>query len=155
MVQLADRFKESRGAPVDWGGRTVHMILETSVPSGKALCIEFLDPSPARVQGLRLKARGGALEVDGQLLDDVVLWSDSAPSRVEAIGHPRGGDAVLVRVWNAWRDSAGTMQAWIGNAGMLIDGEPGGAMRLRCSDGFDDPTFDDLTAELRIVRASV
>ena len=128
---------------------------EASVPPGKALRIEFSDPSPARVQGLRLKARGGVLEVDGQLLDDVVLWSDSAPSSVEALGHPREGDAVLVRVWNVWRDSAGTMQAWIGNAGMLVDEEPGGAILLRCSDGFDDPSFDDLTAELRVVRASV
>lgn len=152
MSQLAERFQESRGAPVEWQGHTVHMIYETSVAADEALRIEFTEPSPARPQALRLRARNGQLEVDGQLLDDVVLWSDSSPSTVVAAAHPREGKkAVSVRVWNAWRDPVGTMQAWIGNAGMLVDEDSEGVVWLRCSDGFDDPTFADLVATVQIV----
>jgi hypothetical protein len=39
------------------------------------------------------------------------------------------------------------MQAWIGDAGMLID-EEGDRVRLRCSDGVGGISFTDLVVEL-------
>jgi hypothetical protein len=36
------------------------------------------------------------------------------------------------------------MQAWIGDAGMVVEEPAPGVLVLRCSDGFDAPTFDDL-----------
>lgn len=149
MAQLAERFQESRGAPVDWQGRSVHMMHEMVVSADETLAIKFSELSPARPQALRLKALNGRLEVNDQLLGDVVLWSDSSPERVVAAVHPKDGrGTVVVRVWNAWRDTAGTMQAWIGNAGMLVDIDGDGTVHLRCSDGFDDPTFEDLVAKI-------
>lgn len=55
-----------------------------------------------------------------------------------------------VRIWNAWRDDAGTMHAWIGNAGILIEELPNKVTILRCSDGFGGPAFDDLVVRLKL-----
>jgi hypothetical protein len=150
-TKLADLFQASRGEPVEWDGQDVHMMYELAGPAAdQELLIRFGQPSPARGQALRIRARGGLLEVNGQALDDVVLWSDSTPESVVVGFRPARADKPMtVRIWNAWRDPAGTMQAWIGNSGMLIE-EHGGSTVLRCSDGFDDPTFDDLVALLSL-----
>lgn len=160
MPKLAELFQASQGQPVEWDGQRVHMMYELSVPTDDAgaaagaLRVEFGEFSPARPQALRLKVRGGQLDVGGQRLSDIVLWSDSAPEVVAAGIHPsRRGTPVVIRAWNAWRDEAGTTQAWVGNSGILVREDPTGAVTLRCSDGYDDPTFADLTATLRIVPA--
>ena len=53
-------------------------------------------------------------------------------------------------MWNSWRDGQGAMQAWVGDAGMLVEEGEGGRIVLRCSDGFDRPSFDDLVVELEL-----
>ena len=152
---LAERFQASGGAPVEWGNQLVHMYEVLELRASTAMRIEFLELSPARPQALRLKTRGGRLELNGQLLDDIVLWSDSAPEVVVATAHPdKSGKPMSVRVWNAWRDAEGTMQAWIGNAGMLIEGDSNTGLVLRCSDGFDEPTFSDLVAKLALASVA-
>ena len=152
--KLAELFRASGGAPVLLAGGLVHMMYEvTGLVDAHGLRIEFLQPSPARPQALRLKARDGFIELNGQLLDDVVLWSDSAPESVVARFHPRGSEkSMSLRIWNAWRDDAGAMQSWIGNAGILIDELPNKITVLKCSDGFDGPTFDDLVARLELIQ---
>lgn len=151
-TKLAELFQASRGEPVEWAGHDVHMMYElVGAAADQELLIGFGQPSPAHAQALRIRARGGLLEVNGQALDDVVLWSDSTPETVAVGFRPAKADKPMtVRIWNAWRDPAGTMQAWIGNSGMLIDEQVDGSTLLRCSDGFDDPTFDDLVATLRL-----
>lgn len=139
------------GAPIDVDGETVRMMFELPPVEGHAELRVALKAKSGRPQAVRLKARGGKLVVNGQALDDVVLWSDSAPPEVTATVEPAStGKPVTVRAWNAWRDPAGTMQAWIGDAGMIVEeGDPGSVV-LRCSDGFDAPTFDDLVVELAV-----
>jgi hypothetical protein len=68
---------------------------------------------------------------------------------VAATVRPRSSRTpATLRVWNAWRDSTGTMQAWIGEAGMLVEEPARGEFVLRCSDGFDAPTFGDLVVRI-------
>lgn len=143
--KLADLFGKAQAPTVTWRGQLVYSMFQLpSLAAGTAVRIVFDDPNPARPQGLRLKARHGALRIAAQDLDDVVLWSDSAPRTVEAQIRSRTGD-VNLRIWNCWRDPIDTTQAWIGNAGMLVESTESGFL-LRCSDGFDDVTFDDLVA---------
>lgn len=151
-IKLAELFQASGGKPVDLAGHLVHMMYElTGSTSDQELVIQFGQPAPARPQALRIRARGGLVELNGQELDDVVLWSDSAPQKVRVGFRPvKEGEPMTVRIWNAWRDNAGTMQAWIGNSGMLIEERDDGSTVLRCSDGFEEPSFDDLVAELRV-----
>lgn len=150
--KLAELFEAAKGAPVELNGKLVRMMYElTGLTEGHALRIAFTKVNGARPQALRMKARGGRLDVNGQLLDDVVLWTDSAPSPAIVTLRPMANQPMSVRMWNAWRDPAGSMQAWIGNSGIVVDEGPSGRVVLRCSDGFDDPTFDDLVVEVQVV----
>lgn len=152
-LTLSELFEASHGLPVDWFGQQVHMMHEFTVSgSGMALSAEFRTVSAQRPQGVRIKVRGGTVQFEDRALADVVLWSDTSPERVVApIRASRADQPVLIRAWNAWRDQNGTMQAWIGNAGLLIHEERDGATVLSGSDGFGDPTFDDLVVALRLL----
>jgi hypothetical protein len=90
-----------------------------------------------------VKARGGDLEVNGQRMPEVVLWTDTAPPEVTLTVHRTGRQPLLVRMWNTWVDDMAVEQAWVGNAGIVVD-ETGDGVVLHCSNGYDDPSFDDL-----------
>jgi hypothetical protein len=151
--RLEELFRASAGAPIDWAGQSVRMGYElTGLTRGVALRINFVRVSRVRPQALRLKPTGGRLEVDGELSGDVALWSDMAPpSIIVRLRHTRGNQTMSVVIWNAWRDKDEVTHAWIGNAGMIVQEEPGGVILLKCSDGFDAPTFDDLVARLHVI----
>jgi hypothetical protein len=149
-VKLAEQFQAAQGAPVEVDGQLAHMMYELPPVTAPVRLRITLTPRGERPQGLRLKARDGQVVVNDQGLEDVVLWSDSAPPEVEATLEPAGGKPMTVRVWNTWRDQQGAMQAWIGDAGMVVEEAGDGRVTLRCSDGFERPSFDDLVAELTV-----
>jgi hypothetical protein len=149
-TRLAQRFQAAKGAPIEVGGETAQMLYELPPVEQPAELQVALETSSSRPQGLRLKARGGEIVVNDQALGDVVLWSDTAPPETVAELRPKGSKPLGVRVWNVWRDEAGTMQAWIGDAGMVVDEEGSGTVTLRCSDGYDEPSFDDLRVKLTL-----
>lgn len=153
--KLSERFRASQGAPIDLGGREIIMMWELDdLSAGDSIRIQFDPPQLVRPQALRVKSRRGTIGVNGESLTDVVLWSDSAPASLEILAEPKSpGGSLNVRVWNAWRDEEGTMQAWIGNAGIVVEEAGPGTVMLRCSDGFDEPTFDDLIAKVEVVRS--
>jgi hypothetical protein len=144
--RLSERFQAAQGAPVELDGRLVHMLHELPPLTAPAELRLGLRAGAPRPQGLRLRARGGRLVIAGRELDDVVLWTDTAPPEVVVGLRPAG--TLTVRLWNVWRDGSGAMQAWIGDAGMLV--EDG---LLRCSDGFDRPSFGDLEVTLALETA--
>jgi hypothetical protein len=150
-ARLAERLAAAQGAPIEVDGKLVHMMFELPPIDGPAELRIALEAGSARPQAVRLKVRGGKLLVNNQLVDDVVLWSDTAPPVVTARMRPQSSrKPMTLRVWNAWRDSAGTMQAWIGDAGLLVEESGSGEVVLRCSDGFDAPTLDDLVTRLEL-----
>lgn len=114
-----------------------------------SLRIERMTHSEARPQALRLRLESGGLEIQGQRLDDVVLWSDTSPSElIAAVRRDHDGVPMVIRVWNAWRDNMGAMQAWIGHSGMVVEQLSDRTTEFRCSDGFEALTFDDLVIRL-------
>ena len=150
-ARLAERFKAAQGAPIEVDGVLVQMMYELPpIEAPTELRVE-LETSSGRPQGLRLKARGGDVLLNDQMLDDVVLWSDTAPPLVTAELRPTAKqEPMRVRAWNVWRDDAGTMQAWIGDAGLVVEHTHPGTVLLRCSDGFDRPNFGDLRVKLML-----
>jgi hypothetical protein len=145
-ANLSERFAQSRGRPIRLGDLEVHMIYERRVGPGDSIRVRRAAAKPSPVQALRLKTEMGKLLVHGQALEDVVLWSDTAPNETILVAEvPKKG--TTLKIWNAWRDSHGTMQAWIGDAGMLIQ-EERDRVRLRCSDGMGGVCFDDLVVEV-------
>lgn len=145
-AKLSERFAQSRGRPIHLGDLEIHMIYERPVAPGDSIRVRRTGARSSPVQALRLKVETGKLLVHGEALKDVVLWSDTAPEEVVLVAEiPKGG--TTLKIWNAWRDANGTMQAWIGDAGMLIREESNG-VQLRCSDGTGGVRFDDLVVEV-------
>ncbi|HEX4344912.1 MAG TPA: hypothetical protein VHZ31_05065 [Solirubrobacteraceae bacterium] len=149
--RLAGRFASAGDAAIEVDGQLVHMLYELDPMQTPTRLSINLTSASRRPQGLRLKARGGTIAVDGRRLDDIVLWTDTAPALSTAVLVPSDRSVPLtLRVWNVWRDPAATMQAWIGDAGIIVDGQSPERVVLRCSDGFDAPMFDDLVVELAL-----
>jgi hypothetical protein len=150
--QLSERFRANRGEPIEVDGRIVQMLHRIEgLTSTDALVVRVVSVGSQQAQAVRLKAKGGRLLINGQANEDVVLWADAIlGDEVEVSFIPNGPKTVDVLVWNAWKDDRGTMQAWIADAGLIVEPEGTGTTLLRCSDGYDAPVFEDLVVELRL-----
>jgi hypothetical protein len=153
-MKLAERFQQSQGAPVEVDGELVHMLYDLPPVEAPASLRIGLRPTGERAQALNVSARNGKVVVNGQALTDIALWTDTAPPEVVAELQPAGGaKPMTVQVWNGWRDSRDVAEAWIGDAGMVVEDHGDGRVTLRCSDGYDRPSFDDLVVELALEPA--
>ena len=150
MPKLSDLFEGAQARTVSWRGETVYSLFELpALTTGVTIRIRFDRQNRERPEGLRIRVRDGALRLADQDLDDIVLWAATVAGPVEGqIRSEQSG--VNVRIWNCWRDPVGVMQAWIGNAGMLVEPTDSGVL-LRCSDGYGGVTFDDLVATVEVL----
>ncbi|MBB4513205.1 hypothetical protein [Paraburkholderia fungorum] len=143
---LAAHFQRLKGSPIRLGEAQVFAMYESTVPAGQQLIRISRDAArETPTQGLRLKISPGKFEVNDQLLPDVVLWANTCPEDV-TLSMSSEADAVL-KIWNVWSVD-GTMHAWLGNAGMLVE-QHACELTLRCSDGVDDICFSDLVVRIR------
>lgn len=144
---LSSIFAEQQTNLIDWGG-PLYSLYDLPTDATE-LGIRFVSSTDLPPQGLRLKVRGGTLEIGAATVDDVILWRDLAPKTVRIRVKWKARGARRLRIWNAWRINDVT-QAWIGNAGMRVVEEETGLLTLRCSDGEGDPDFEDLVAEVTL-----
>jgi hypothetical protein len=142
---LSYRFQQSKGAPVAFAGRLVQPIFQKTLGSGRqAIAVRRLAATTSPVQGLRLKAVKGRIEVNGQDHPEIILWADTSPPVLDlAVACANGCE---LKCWNVWK-YGDIVQAWIGNAGMHV-AEADGRVTLACSDGVGDADFADLVVEL-------
>lgn len=146
-MSLAQRFLEAAGGPIEVEGRLVHGIFRRKVESTTTVRVRRQATSASGpTTGLRLKVQRGKLRLNGESFSDVVLWSDTSPEDV-AIRFEVSQSGSELRVWNCWRDDRGVLQAWLNNAGMLLE-EDGNRIVLRCSSGPGGISFDDLVVGL-------
>ena len=153
MADLAELFQKSNGKPVQIGEDVVYAIWRMSLAEPSRLRLMKVQASKEPVPGVRLKVYDGTLIIDGETLKDSVLWSDTALSEVKISVTPKKGKIAELRIWNCWRDR-GIMQAWLVNAGMLIE-QSGTTVCLRCNSGPTPLTsplaFDDLVITLDVI----
>jgi hypothetical protein len=151
MPDLSERFMETDAKSIDVDGRTVVQLYEREVTAGATIDVEFLRTAVDRVQGLNLSLTDGTLEVNQERIRDVVLYTDTAPRHVRLICHTEG--PVTAQVWNSWRAESGEDRddAWIGEAGIVVDDQGPQGVLLRCSDGIGPLDFGDLVVRLRFV----
>jgi hypothetical protein len=148
---LAELFVR-HGVPMELNGQTVRLAADIPLASrhtvGRLL---FRKARRSPVQGACMKVSGGSMTVAGQSAKSVVLWADSAPPEVDfEIAH-RSSKEVQLRVWNCWRHgSYGSPQYFQDNAGLIVETPAPDTYVLRCSDGWDEPTFDDVVLELSV-----
>jgi hypothetical protein len=152
-MKLAERLAAARGGPIDWRGESVLMMHEMGqLGEGNRLELDLVHVTDARPQALRVKVRGGRVSIGDGTFDDVVVWSDTAPSKVTLTIHSESKRSCRLRIWNAWRDPDGAMQAWIGNAGLKVEPQGEDRLVLSCSDGFGEVDFTDLVVAIQVTK---
>lgn len=140
-MNLSERFAESLGQPIVVGTRTVVPMYRRSVLPGERVVLRVLGAKEPPPQGVRLKLVGGRLDVRGfGAVADPVLWAHSMPEEVVLTRLLRRRSEL--RIWNCWRDGAGSLQAWAGDAGIAVERRAGG-VHLSCNCAHE-LTFEDL-----------
>ena len=142
---LTERFDAAGGQRVEHGDRLVKQLHRLQVKDGERLDVRFVSTNSERVQTLSLSVDGGGLEIAGEVNADVLLREDTAPETTSVIC--RTGGRATLDVWNGWIGSHDANHAWIGNSGMIIEGDEE-HVRLRCSDGVGEVDFTNLVVEL-------
>jgi hypothetical protein len=147
MTTLAERFARSQGQPQEVNGVVVQNIYRRIVSQGAVVRVRRVQATASPTQGLRIKVNKGSVLINGQKHKEVVLWADSAPASLEIVCDTGKAPSAELRAWNCWRDEDGVMQAWLGDAGMIIQ-EDEQRVSLRCGDGTHAFDATDLEVEL-------
>lgn len=148
---LAQAFRTGSGRKVKWNGKTTHSFHQLTVKPGTVIDITRISDSSTRAQALKLAVDRGDLRANGIVAPSLAIWTHTSP--VDVSIEVVGKRARTVDMWNSWSFD-GVDSSWLGNAGMLIeDAEDDDGHILRCSDGLDEPNFDDLVVHVRIARA--
>lgn len=147
MTDLSAIFAEQQASQIDWNG-PLFSLYELSSEATR-LTVEIRSVGSALRQGVRVKVRGGQLEIDGVEATDFALWHDTAPSQVQINIRWKGKGPRSLRIWNSWEHN-GVAHAWLGNAGMRIEEVEAGRYLLHCSDGEGEPEFDDLVVGVKV-----
>jgi len=145
---FGEMFVESRGGAIRHGDMSVVQMLELLIDPECDVHFGFVASNTEVTQGLALKVKSGNLVINGHSITDAVLWRDTAPDIV--VAHPvaaRGEPRVRLRVWNVWRGASDVTQAWIGNAGLVVNDDDDGIV-IHCSDGVGEPDFHDLIVRI-------
>lgn len=146
MTTLSELFLEQDSDTINHRGRVVKALVRVPVRKGSVVTVSRRQATTDRPQGLKIGVDTGNLEVNGVEAPAVVLWSTTAPDKVELT--VTGEGATSIDVWNCW-SMGGVDSAWIGNAGMVTKATATG-MVLRCSDGIGPADFSDLEIELSV-----
>lgn len=148
MSDLSDMFAERQTNVLEWEGGLVYGLYEfPRMP--ERFTVEFTSWKNDPIQGLNFKMRGGVMSVNQVETDDLLLWRDTAPDRVEVQVRPEAEAKTSLKVWNVWRGGSDVTHAWLGNAAMRVE-EKRDRVDLHCSDGEGPPTFDDLIVRLHL-----
>lgn len=146
MSTLAQQFIANKGQPLEVEGRTVINMYRRPVKANQIVAVNVQAAFSSPVQGLRIKLDNGSIRINDHLFQDVAVWFDSAPPQFEFSCHPKKATAEL-RIWNCWRDNNGVSQAWIGNAGIVVE-EASTEVVLHCSSGTMEFDPNQLTVKL-------
>lgn len=142
---LADRFRDSRAAPIRLNGETVYLRYDLG-PLAAAKFDVALHAKSERPQALCMAVGSGSLKVAGVKSKQLEIWSHTAPPTFSVEVLPGRDGPSPVRLWNAWRVGDLTHYG-IGNVGIKV-GRTNGRLILRCSDGFGPVSFDDLIVDI-------
>ncbi len=145
---LSELFAAGNGQPVTVAGKVVVNMFRLPVTHGKNVRVRFVYGRDTPQQGLRLKIKDGAILINNQELQEVVVWKNTAPEDISfECRLKKKGSTSELRVWNCWLDSRGIAQAWIGNAGMIVEEAPD-CITLHCSPG--GGSFDPTALEVKL-----
>lgn len=141
---LSEKFQNSMGMPVEIEGRNAYPIYVLELEKEKQVTVKWVSTHSKLKQGMQIKIDKGILEVNGTKLSNIILWEDTSPDLVQIRCIPKKN--AKLKIWNVW-EVDGVIQAWVGNAGMVIS-DSYHQVRLSCSDGSGDVNFHNVVVEL-------
>lgn len=141
---LAELFQKAKNSTIELDNQLIYAILKIKIDSPKNFIIYRLNASSPPLQGLRLKADKGSIQVNGQTHPEIILWADTSPDVVSISVIPKR--ECELKIWNVWKSGAST-EAWVGNAGFLVS-KIDNVISLECSHGLGDINFSNLVIKL-------
>lgn len=161
MPSFETLFEESKGKPIIYKGRELHLAHYLPVDQRDSIRVTRESTSSELRQGIGL-AVDGVFEVAGKHVNtELVLWEDSAPADLNIRILLRSGRQRrsrrrpapgLLRVTNVWDTGIGVAQAWHNGAAMIVEELSSGAYRYRCNDAHPDEDFDDIVFRIERIR---
>ncbi|GHH45769.1 hypothetical protein [Streptomyces candidus] len=150
-AKIDQAFRDADGQAVQIDGRAVHLAFAIAIPWTVAgLALRFTSAVDRPEQGVCLELSSGDLLVNRRHTPDVCLWAGTTPSTVDLDILRNPTAPCTLRVWNCWRGTRGERRMWTGNAGLLVDLNPGASYRFSCSDGTGPAAFTDLVFTLKV-----
>lgn len=148
-MSLAEMFIKNKGEAININGSLVIMSQRLEVKTGQNAKIEFIKSKNDYRQGIELSLdkRKGYIEIKDQKLISPIFWKDTAPSTFIFKCFPKKEIGEL-NIWNIWQYVDDRVDAWIGNAGIIVEQEDAGIFLFRCSNGMGNIDFDDLVFRL-------
>ena len=128
--------------------RDVVLLDVLPISSGDQLQVAFEAVNSPWRQGVWL-GTDGILQVNGKDSSQVVLWSDTAPGRVEIEISETDGKLRLYNIWDSGRGIR-DHESQSATSGMLVEQLGNRSYRYRCNDIGYDPAFDKLVFTISI-----
>lgn len=156
---LANRFRTHRTDRIRVDGKEVLSVVELRASLPTSLEVVFEQCRNDLTEALVVESAQAPMSV-WRTVPVITYATSAAPAASEFTIDAHVGAAIefvirpdrrsVIRLWNAW-ELRGVHHAWTGNSGIIteeLDAPPGADRRVRlwCSDGFGNPTFDDLVA---------
>jgi len=149
-MSLAEQFQQSRGKPIMVGDQQIIQMYAIEMPTRAQVQLKWVSTHSNLKQGIKIKLDKGDISVEGKKYQFIVLWQDTSPNIVNFTCLPKKKNSVL-KIWNVW-EIDGIEQAWVGDAGIVIDQTQTDLFRLNCSNGVDGPNFNDLIFEVFVSK---
>ncbi len=145
-------FMKNKGEAININGSLVVMSQRLEVKTGQDIKIEFIRSKNDYRQGIEfsLDKRKGYIEVNKQKINSPVFWKNTAPSTFIFKCFPKK-EIGQINLWNIWQYTDDRVDAWIGNAGIIVEQEGEGIFLFRCSSGIGDIDFEDLVFRLILI----
>lgn len=150
-MTLAAKFQEMRTNCIDVDGHDVFSLYEVDLNGVEVIHVETIEFDVGVEQGVRFKVAKGEFLINGQQMKEAVVWMGTAPPKFDIQIKPSARNGVL-KVWNCWKID-GVVQAWTGNAGMLVD-VADDRISLNFSPGQGDFAPSSMKLVLTLQRAS-
>lgn len=134
---LAELFIQRRGQPVEFNGHIVVLMDRIPIRAG-SVRLEFLGEKATSDRGIAFKSDKGWIELSsGKRVSLLHTWDEPGlPRTVEHRVNCRDGE---LRVWNIYRTkhTSGliSVDAWTGNAGMIVNPLTENSREYACSSG--------------------
>lgn len=150
MPDFGPAFAASRGAPIQYKGRTLVLADSLAVTQGAIVRVVLKSTSSQLRQGVGLRSDGRLRfgNVVCKPRQFITLWADTMPQVAEVRCE---AGCTYLQVKNIWESPSGRIDSWHNGAAMIIETIRDGKL-YRCNDGEPDEDFDDIVFKIEYAR---